>query len=399
VNDATQAADAASVILNVLAFIGAGAFLLFHADERRRSPVDARLSGVFMLLMALVAVRAVRVIFDIFILRRFEEALAAALPLAALILAEGLMRRHAPGWMKRTMLGGAIVLALIALTRPVAFDLAFVAALGLFVGGGLLTTAILLLLRDRRALAPAENAAISALGFGLVLGLPFVASDFLHAANLSELRTGGLALLIFVYATVRLTAAGADGRAVVADMALALFSAGGAFLTFMVIMGTPDLVTGLAFLSVILGLVLVILIVQGLREREAALGRQAVLRALADAPEGPLEAFLERMLDSPALASAVLLEGPRLADYDGAALRASLADRPVASLADARARGPAGEPLAVLLDTHEGTHAVLVSDMPLRVLVLNMPDLAAGGDVALQLTLLRKLARAADGAR
>lgn len=43
----------------------------------------------------------------------------------------------------------------------------------------------------------------------------------------------------------------------------------------------------------------------------------------------------------------------------------------------------------------EGTHGVLVSDDPLRVLVVNMPGLAAGPDVSLQLTLLHKLAAGA----
>ncbi|MDX2234280.1 MAG: hypothetical protein NW200_07260 [Hyphomonadaceae bacterium] len=392
-------ADAASVILNLLAFTGAGAFLLFHADERRRSPVDDRLSALFMLLMALVAARAVRVMFDLFALRRLEEALAAALPLAALVLAEGLMRRHAPGLMKRALLAGAVIFAALAFVRPAAFDLAFVAALGLFVAGGLSATALLLGLRDRRTLAPAENAAISALGLGLVVALPFVAVDFLHAAGLVPLRAGGLAMLIVVYATVRLVSTGGGGQAVLVDMGLALLGASGAFATFAAVMGAPDVVTGLAFLSVIFGLVLVILIVQGLREREATLGRQALLQTLAEAPSGPLDAFIDRMLDSPALQNATLLEGARLADYDGDALRASLAAQPVASLTDARARGPAGEPLAVLLDSHEGTHAVLISDTPLRVLVVNMPDLAAGPDVGLQLTLLRKLAMAADAAR
>lgn len=392
-------ADAASVILNILAFAGAGTFLLFHADERRRSPVDARLSGVFALLMALVGVRALRTAFDLFELRRVEEALAAAIPLAALVLAEGLMRRHAPGWMKQTALGGGALFALLALTRPAAFDLAFVAGLGVFVGGGLAAIAVLLVLRDRRTVAPAENAAIGALGLGLVAALPFVASDFLNAAGVLPLRAGGVALLVVVYAAVRLSASGADGRAVFADMALAAFGAGAAFMTFAAMMGAPDPVAGAAFLLVILGLVLVILIVQGLRETETARRRQSLAAALADAPDGPLDTFIERMLDSPALERAALLEGARLADYDGAALRASLAAQPVASLADARARGPAGEPLAVLMDAHEGTHAVLLSESPLRVLVVTMPDLAAGPDVTLQLRLLRKLARAAGAAR
>ena len=392
-------ADATSVVLNILAFLGAGAFLLFHSDERRRSPVDTRLTGLFTLLMALVAVRSTRWALDVYALRRVEESLAAALPLAALILAEGLMRRHAPTWMKRAFLGGSIVFAILALTRPPLLNIPFVIALGAYVAGGLAATALLLVLRKRRTLAPAENAAISALGLGLGVALPFVASDFLYAAGMAPLRAGGLALLVFVYAVVRLTATGAGASAVLIDMALAVFGAGGAFLTFVAVMGMPDATTSLAFLSIILGLVLVILIVQGLRESNAAIGRQALLTTLADAPDGPLEAFVERLLNSPALERAALLEGATLADYDGGALRASFAARPASSVADAKALGPAGEPLAALLDAHEGTHAVLVSEAPLRVLVVNMPGLSAGPDVAVQLKLLHKLAAAASFAQ
>jgi len=390
-----SAPDAAGVILNVLAFVGAALFLLFHADERRNSPVETRLTGVITLLTGLIGVRAARWALDLDMLRRIEEALAAAMPLAALIVAEGLMRRHAPAWMKQLLLFGAIAFGLLALARLSSMDRVVVVALGTFVAGGLTATALLLVSRNRRALAPAENAAISALGLGLVAALPFVASDFLFAAGVSPVRAGGLALLIFVYAAVRLSATGEGGRAVLLDMALALFGAGAAFLTFVAVMGVPDQTTGLAFLLVILGLVLVILIVQGLRERAAMRGRQALLTALAEAPARPLDAFVDRVLGSPALDAAALLEGPALADYDGAALRESLAALPAASLEDARVLGAAGGALAALIESHEGTHAVLVSEDPLRVLVVNMPRFAAGPDVALQLTLLHKLAAGA----
>lgn len=392
-------AESAGILLNILAFVGAGAFLLFHADERRRSPVDTRLSAVIVLLMGLVGVRALRWALEASVLRRIEEALAAAMPLFALVLAEGLMRRHAPPLMKRVFLFGAIAIVLAALLRPTASGLYFTIALGMLAAGGLAATAVLLFLRDRRSLSPSENAAISALGLGLLAALPFVAGDFLYAAGYSPWRAGGLALLIFVYATARLTVTGAGGTAVLADLSLALFGAGIAFMTLVALVGPPDLVTGGAWLLVILGIVLVILIVQALRERDAALGRQALLAALAAAPTGPLDRFVERVLDSPALHRAEVLEGASLADYDGEKLRSALDARPVLSTAEARLLGAAGEPLAALLDAHEATHVVLISETPLRLLAVNMPGLSSGPDIALQLTLLQKLAAAAGAQR
>lgn len=392
-------AESAGILLNILAFAGAGAFLLFHADERRRSPVDTRLNAVIVLLMGLVGVRALRWAIEAPFLRRVEEALAAIMPLLALLLAEGLMRRHAPPLMKRVFLFGALALALAALLRPVSSGLYFTIALGTLAAGGLAATAVLLFLRDRRSLSPSENAAISALGLGLLVALPFVAGDFLYAAGYSPWRGGGLALLIFVYAVARLTVTGAGGTAVLADLALALFGAGVAFMTLVALVGPPDLVTGGAWLLVILGIVFVILIVQALREREAAIGRQALLSALAAAPAGPLDAFVDRVLDSPALQRAEVLEGASLADYNGDKLRSALHAQPVLTLSEARLLGAAGEPLTALLDAHEATHAVLISMQPLRLLVVNMPGLSSGPDVSVQLTLLQKLAAAAGVAR
>ena len=377
-----SAAESAGVLLNILAFVGAGAFLLFHADERRRSPVDTRLSAVIVLLMSLVGVRALRWALEAPFLRRIEEALAAAMPLFALVLAEGLMRRHAPPLMKRVFLFGAVAVGLVALLRPTSSGIEFTIALGVLAAGGLAATALLLFLRDRCSLSPSENAAISSLGLGLLVALPFVAGDFLYAAGYSPWRGGGLALLIFVYAVARLTVTGAGGSAVLADLSLALFGAGVAFMTLVALVGPPDLVTGGAWLLVILGIVLVILIVQALRERDAALGRQALLSALAEAPAGPLDAFVDRVLDSPALQRAEVLEGASLADYDGDKLRSALRERPVLSMSQARLIGGAGEPLTALLDAHEATHAVLISMQPLRLLVVNMPGLSSGPDVA-----------------
>lgn len=389
-------ADAASIVLNILAFVGAGAFLLFHMDERRRSPVDARLSAVFVLLMALVGVRATRWAFEEPFLRRIEEALAAAMPLFALFLAEGLMRRHAPDWMKRVLLFGAVGVAAVALLRPRSVGMEFTVVLGVLVAGGLAAVALFLYLRDRRSLSPSENAAISALGLGLLAALPFVAGDFLYAAGLSPWRAGGIALLIFVYATARLTATGVGGSAVLADLALAVFGAGVAFMTLVALVGPPDLVTGGAWLLVIFALVLVILIVQALRERDTAVGRQELIAALADAPAAPFDAFIDGVLASPALQRATVLEGANLADYDATALYGAFKGGPVITIQEARTMASPGEPIAALMETHEATHAVLLANAPLRLLVVNMPGLSSGPDIATQLTLLHKLAIASS---
>jgi hypothetical protein len=299
--------------------------------------------------------------------------------------------------MKRMFLAGALSVMAVALLRPSFLGMEFTIALGALVAGGLAAVALLLFLRDRDSLAPAENAAISALGIALLVALPFVAGDFLYAAGQSPWRAGALALLVFVYATARLTATGSGGAAVLTDLALAIFGAAVALLTLVALFGPPDIVTGGAWLLVIFALVLVILIVQALRERDAASGRQAIVASLAAAPAAPFDAFIDGALAAPALSRATVLEGDAFADYDAARLRSAFDDGPVTSAAEARAMGVAGEALSALMETHEATHAVLVGDKPLRILAVNAPGLAAGPHFTTQLTLLHKLAMASHG--
>ena len=116
-------------------------------------------------------------------LRRLEEALAASLPLFALVLAEGLLRRHAPTWLKLALALGSALFAITALARPEATAESFAYLLGSFVSLAFLCVAILLASRDRTSLAPAENDAISALFAALLVTLPLAATDFLAGAG------------------------------------------------------------------------------------------------------------------------------------------------------------------------------------------------------------------------
>lgn len=200
--------SAASIALNLLAFIGAGAYVLAQALGRDASPVDRRLAALFSVLTTLVGVRAVRWWLELEALRRIEEALAALVPLFALFLAEGLLRRHAPAWLKKAIAAGVVAFVLAAILRPVSVAPLFAYALGAFVSLSFLGVAILLAARDRASLSLGENSAISALFVGLIIALPLAATDFLAGGGMSPIRAGGLGLLIFILAVARVTAQG-----------------------------------------------------------------------------------------------------------------------------------------------------------------------------------------------
>ncbi|GAM96609.1 hypothetical protein U91I_00228 [alpha proteobacterium U9-1i] len=380
-----------SVALNVLALIGAAAYVL--AQTRGASPVDQRLATLFALLMVLVGVRAMRWGFDLEVLRRVEEALAALVPLFALILAEGLMRRHAPGLMKRVLVAGALVFAMAGLLRPVSAAPAFAWMLGGFVALSLAAIAWLLASRERASLSRAENAAIGALFVGLVIALPLAATDFLAAAGVSPVRAGGLGLLVFIFAVARVTAHGGGGLAILFELLWSVAAAVLAFAVFAFVFDMPSTLVALRAFAIMLSLVLLFRIVQAVREQRLARRRVSFWRALAEAPSGDLDEFLDRVLDAPELERARVLDGPALAGYDQSALLGVFAGAPVLNVAETRGvQGGALEQLGVLFDEQEATHAVLVTQSPMRLLFVNMPRVGGGPDVDLQLRLLAKLA-------
>ena len=385
--------DAVSVALNVLALIGTGAYLLGQMAWREPTPLSIRLAALLSLLMALFSVRAVQWWIHYPWLVRIEEATAAFIPLFALFLAEGMLRRHAPGWLKIALVIGAPVVAGIAIFRPREMQAEFAVVLGGFMVGGLLMIAILLLARKRRSVSPGENDAISTFFTGLLLALPVGATDFLAAAGVTSIRASGLALLVFVTFASRVTSHGGGGRSALLEVIwiMAATALGYAVLGF--VTGWPEGPAIVQTVSLLFGLLLTFRIIQYARDQRRRSDRQQLWQAFAQAPTESLEAFLNMIMSVPAFQRSKVLEGRTLSEYDHDRLRAAFAADPVISTQDTRRKSePEFQQLDVIFDQHESTHAVLVRAQPLALLLVNMPRVGAGVDVDVQLGVLAKLA-------
>lgn len=314
------------------------------------------------------------------------------LPLAALVLSEGVLRRHAPFALKVAITAGAAVLAVTVLAS-VARPTISAVALGSYVVASLAGCVVLLLVRDRASLSRQENASVDALmGAGLVLTLSAV-SDFLPAAPVAMSGLGAAAVAFVVAASPR-TAREAQGAA--ADLAVMIAAAAAAALAIAGPLGVVGWVEIARLGAILLALGLAVIAVLSARRRRSVRTAEAFDHALARADTSGLTAFLESLADQPLLAGLRLAEGAQLAEYDASGLANALSVCAVWTperLADETAIPPrAREELGDLMARTEATHALLVSRAPPRIALLTLPTTGPRGEAEAGLALFQKLA-------
>ena len=329
--------------------------------------------------------------------------LACALTVCPLIvlgltLTEGLLRRHAPRWIKALVVLGAITL-FVALLASGARPPASAWGLGGGVIAALLAFSLLLALRERASLSPQENAHITALlAAGAALTLLSL-TDFLPAAPVGA-SGAGAALLAFCTRRRVTSAAAAVHAGVDLLLALLLTSAVAPALAWL-LGGAPSLAETTRLGIVIFTLLVAFGTTMGALDERLGGEALALRRALAVADTASLDRFLLSLADQPFLRGLRVAEGTLLADYDAASLVETLTRQPLwrrhALLALA---GPTRgqEELADLMTRTDATHACLLSRDPVRVALLTLPEAAADEAADADIALLGRLgAIAAEG--
>lgn len=355
---------------------------------RRRDPddpVNRRFRFALAVAMALFAGRAALSVTGLGLFATLIRLSAALVPLAVLIVTEGLLRRHAPGWAKVLVGGGTLPAVLVALwpSGPAIDpeDLALMA----FQIAGFLVSGWLVATRDRAGLSAAENRAVAGLGLSLLLFVPLAAADFLGPWLGLPVRVAGLAALALCWLAVTLgrAEAGADAARGLA----AILGAGGA--ATLAIGGADWVATGAAVLAALL-LAAVISDATALRVEEQSL---SLLRLLSEEPAGLLRALVAH----PLVEGAVVVEGAALADLDPRVLRRAFAGAPVLRRGAAVAGTDEGETLRLLFDRYGATHLMLAGDDPPRVVALAMPVLATAPRAEAELAAVARMVRLAEG--
>lgn len=387
----TTAADF-QMLVDAFGALGALSVAAVLVQRPARSPVQTVLMLVFGLAGVFYACRSLAMATGIEGFGLASLALACTLPLGALVLAEILLRRHALLPLKIVIGGGAVLGLLAALLvgagMEEAFSLAFYVpmALGLVLG--------LILFRNRKALAPMENATLDSYARALFLTGILVLTDF---GLFGEVGLSALGMLGLAYAAAAGASAPQRWTDTVKELALAGATAlllGGALLR---LRAPETLLEAGGVVGVTVSALLALSVLLRLRSGGSDQKRRLFDQAMVDADVSNLKAFLATASKAAPLQGLVLAEGADLDAYNVARLLEVFDAQGLAVLArlersGAEATREGREQMVDLLHRHAATHAVLLLEQPLKIALVGLAGSALPEEDERSLALFRKMA-------
>ena len=385
----------ADSIVNLCGAIGLAVAMMTFYRRDPRSPLTRRLLLALGVIATLFLVRGAAWWSGSVLLDRMSVIPASLIPLGALIVTEGILRRHAPRPVKMIALLGGILLGFGGAFGLERFAAPYAVALSLFQLAGFATCAWLLAARDRATLMASENRSIGRLAVGALVVIPFIVTDFRTLFPDIPVRLGALGALLTV--TVILIAGGGaeTRRHGLSMMALRLCSSGllGMAAAFM----TPDvdLAQIMRFAAVAIAGVLTIgLMTDALRALFES-QEPGVLNSVAASPAATRDALMTELARHPIFESAKRCRESELAAYDPPLLRDFLGSRRVLRRSEApwglAPADPAVERTVSLMTANSATHVIVLSHDPLDLIVLAVPVTSADPATETALALVRRL--------
>ncbi|MEG2312686.1 hypothetical protein [Brevundimonas sp.] len=383
-------ADTTRMLVDGFGAIGALAVALVLWQRARRSTVQNvlllvfGLSGLFYACRALVRATG----FEIF--GALTLLLACALPLGALLLAETLLRRHAPLWIKITIGGGTLLGIFAALLAGSGIEKAF--SLAIYVPCALLLVLGLIVFRRRDSLSPMENTTLNAYGRALLATGVLALTDF---GIVSPFGLSALGMLGLAYAA----AAGANAPKGWLETAKELSLAFGTALLLagaLLLLHRPESrLDAASVLVVTIAALLALSVLLRLRSGGNDQQRRLFDQTLTDARTDTLSGFIGDASRVAPLQGLVLVQDADLKDYDINLLPQAFDGRAVihlSSLWGAHPMADAREQLRDLLLRHNSTHAILIGDHPLQIGLVALGGSAMLDEDERDLALFQKMA-------
>ena len=334
---------------------------------------------------------------------------ATLLPLAITLFAEGLLRRHVSLWIKLLSAGASLAALLASIGSAIMGPAYGTAASSVLLGSIVLVMAALFLelaRRDDSSLSRSENAIVRAMLVVAIIAVPLIATDFRFVLGWPPARLGTLAALLFCYTLLRRP----DERAFLRRWSRALLRLliRAALVCALLLIALRTAPRELLFPLFVLAtaLVLALAVNDRLGAATARGADRSVLRWLARPPANTVSAFLRELRHLPLTADAILMEESDLAAYHVSAVLAAFGSgRLVRARADLRheerdaSDGSRGaDELEDLLERTGMTHAALLSETPVRLILTNMPDLPGLVDSEVTLAAIIRHGRVAVAA-
>ena len=387
----TPAADI-QMLVDGFGALGALAVALVLLSRKGRTTVQNVLMLVFGLAGLFYACRALARATGLESFGLVSLILACALPLGALLLAENLLRRHAPLPIKLIIAGGTVLGLIAAVLAGSGLERAF--SLALYVPLALALVLGLILFRDRSSLAPMENAALDSYGRALLATGLLALTDF---GLISPFGLSALGMLGLAYAAA--AGASAPRRWIDALKELALAATTSLLLTGALLRLRPpaSLLEAEGVLAITVSALLALSVLLRLQSGGGDQQRRLFEQALATADTTDLGRFIDNASRAAPLQGLVLAEGADLSAYDPALLRAAFEDDVVMDLtrlnhAPSEAERDAREQLRDLLRRHASTHAILISAVPLRIALIALGGSTRAEEDERAMALFQKMA-------
>jgi hypothetical protein len=385
----------ADSIVNLCGAIGLTVAMVTLHRRDARSPLTRRLLLALGVIATLFFVRGAAWWSGNALLDRISLIPAALIPLGALIVTEGILRRHAPRQVKIVIVLGGIGLGLGGALGLERFATLYFVLLSLFQLAGFATCGWLLAIRDRTTLMASVNRSIGRLAVGALIVIPFIATDFQVLAPDIPVRLGALGALLVVTA-ILIAGGGAETRRQ-ALLMTALRLSSSALLGAAAAFVSPD-VDGAQIMRfgaiAVSGVLTIGLMVDALR---AYFESQVpgVLDSVAASPARTRDQLIAELARHPIFESARRYRENELAAYDPPMLRDFLSTRRVLRRAEAPwglpSSDPAVERAVSLMAANSATHLIILSHDPIDVIVLAVPVISADPATETALALVRRL--------
>ena len=294
--------------------------------------------------------------------------------MAALLVAEGLLRRHAPRRLKLAILGGSVVAAVVSLLPGIPVVVGTYVYLAV-VAGGFGAIGILLWTRDRTSLTEAENAGIRRVAIAMILLVPLIATDFPSIWPGLPVRFGALGALVFLFFTF---GSGRDTNGERVLSLLVFFAIAGLFAFGYLSAGHGgDAGQAIRTMAVgMSGLIFAALFSEALGAR--AERRRAANPLLAAHTR---EQFVGALKQHRLIGAARILEEDDIAPLRHAEFDSLIAVNPVLKRADTpwgrSIRDDGVERAKSLFMTYDATHVMRLSHQPMRLAIFSVPQFSS----------------------